>query len=92
MCVDSYQDDVWWKGIVIRKTPAGVHVYMPGEALQRSSAWPSGNIIRAADHCAETALHQRMWQNLRMVERLLPDIVAETASIPQQQLLLLYGN
>eukprot|EP00878_Enallax_costatus_P024699 GHUV01026379.1.p1 GENE.GHUV01026379.1~~GHUV01026379.1.p1 ORF type:complete len:570 (+),score=274.12 GHUV01026379.1:491-2200(+) len=29
MCVEHYQDDVWWKGLIIRKTPAGVHVYQP---------------------------------------------------------------
>lgn len=33
MCVEHYQDDVWWKGLIIRKTPAGVHVYMPGRGF-----------------------------------------------------------
>jgi hypothetical protein len=40
MAVEMHQDDVWWKGLALRTTPAGMHVYMPGEhadAVQQSS-------------------------------------------------------
>lgn len=30
MSVELYEDDVWWKGMVLRKSPAGVFVYLPG--------------------------------------------------------------
>lgn len=30
MAVEMHQDDVWWEGLVLRKTPACVQVYMPG--------------------------------------------------------------
>jgi hypothetical protein len=30
MTLDIHQDDVWWQGIVLRKSPAGVFVYTPG--------------------------------------------------------------
>jgi hypothetical protein len=32
MAVELYEDDVWWKGMVLRKSPAGVFVYLPGES------------------------------------------------------------
>lgn len=34
MSVELYEDDVWWKGMVLRKSPAGVFVYLPGKGLQ----------------------------------------------------------
>ena len=30
MAVEMHQDDVWWKGLALRTTPAGMHVYLPG--------------------------------------------------------------
>jgi hypothetical protein len=30
MTIELHQDDVWWMGIVLRKSPAGVFVYTPG--------------------------------------------------------------
>jgi hypothetical protein len=33
MSVELYEDDVWWKGMVLRKSPAGVFVYLPGECV-----------------------------------------------------------
>jgi hypothetical protein len=34
MSVELYEDDVWWKGMVLRKSPAGVFVYLPGRSQQ----------------------------------------------------------
>jgi acetyl esterase/lipase len=32
--VELYEDDVWLKGFVLRKSPAGVFVYLPGGGWQ----------------------------------------------------------
>eukprot|EP00775_Hariotina_reticulata_P009455 gene9455-9621_t len=37
--VEMYQDDVWWKGLVLRKTPAGVFIYMPGFQAPSNRRW-----------------------------------------------------
>jgi hypothetical protein len=38
--VDSWGQDIWWKGVVVTILPAGAQVYMPGAAPQRAPRRP----------------------------------------------------
>jgi hypothetical protein len=47
MAVEMLQDDVWWMGVVLRKTVAGVHVYMPGASGHAPRTRPRPHVQHA---------------------------------------------
>jgi len=51
MSVELYEDDVWWKGLVLRKSPAGVFIYLPGGWTHSHTHMWAHSLAIEAKHC-----------------------------------------